>query len=58
MADYAEMYRLLFREITKVINILQEAQLDTEEMYISADDTTITLLRPADSNENEDDNHT
>ncbi|HML46240.1 MAG TPA: hypothetical protein PKE04_05765 [Clostridia bacterium] len=38
MPDYKEMYRILFSETTKAISILQQAQQQTEEMYI-ADDT-------------------
>ena len=35
MADYKEMYLHLFREVEKAIRILQQAQLDCEEIYIS-----------------------
>jgi hypothetical protein len=38
MPDYKEMYLALFRAQTKAIEILREAQIETEEMYI-ADDT-------------------
>lgn len=38
MADYKEMYLHLFREVEKAVRILQQAQLDCEEMYISAPD--------------------
>ena len=58
MADYAEMYRVLFQAMTKVIDIMQEAQRTTEEMYISADDTIITLLSPTNGSENEEGDHT
>jgi len=35
MPNYKEMYRALFRETTKAIDILQSAQQKTEEIYIS-----------------------
>jgi len=46
MPDYPEMYKKLFRAQTKAIQILQEAQQETEEMYISAPEPGITVLRP------------
>lgn len=36
MADYAELYRRLFRATAKAIDLLQRAQQETEELYISA----------------------
>ena len=35
MENHAKMYAHLFGEITKAIEILQAAQQETEEMYIS-----------------------
>ncbi len=35
MLDYAEMYYRLFNAITRAIEILQQAQQDAEELYIS-----------------------
>lgn len=35
MADYKKMYFHLFREVEKAVRILQQAQLDCEEIYIS-----------------------
>lgn len=35
MPDYKKMYTYLFVEITKVIEMLQAAQQETEEIYIS-----------------------
>lgn len=55
MADYAEMYKVLFRAVTKAIDVLQKAQQTTEEMYISADEPMITLLPPESGGENEGD---
>ena len=44
MVNYKEMYTVLFRETAKAIEILQKAQQDTEEMYISAPEPDIRLL--------------
>ncbi|MFT8889981.1 MAG: hypothetical protein ABF449_13235 [Ethanoligenens sp.] len=43
MADYREMYRKLFQATTKAIDLLQRAQQETEELYISSDDTELHL---------------
>ncbi|MBQ4101063.1 MAG: hypothetical protein IJC83_05915 [Oscillospiraceae bacterium] len=43
MADYKKMYSILFNEMTKAIDILQQAQIKTEEMFISADDTPVPM---------------
>ena len=45
MPDYAAMYKRLFNSQTTAIQILQEAQQDTEEMYIEAPEPTITVLK-------------
>ena len=44
MPDYAAMYKRLFQSQTQAIKVLQEAQQDTEEMYISAPDPEIRIL--------------
>ena len=44
MPDYQAMYRRLFQSQTQAIEILQQAQLDTEEMYISAPEPDIRVL--------------
>jgi len=44
MPDYAAMYKRLFNSQTTAIQILQEAQQDTENMYIEAPEPTITVL--------------
>ena len=44
MADYREMYRKLFQATAKAINLLQVAQQETEELYISSDDAELRLL--------------
>ena len=38
MPDYKEMYLKLFNSITNAIEILQQAQIETEEIYITSDD--------------------
>jgi len=38
MPDYKETYGLLFRAMSKAIEILQEAQQTAEEMYIASED--------------------
>lgn len=54
MPDYKRMYAVLFREMTKAITIMQEAQQLTEEMYISSDDPIIKIIPPDSGNKNED----
>ena len=44
MLDYKEMYLKLFRATEKAMRILEDAQLECEELYISAPETKITLL--------------
>lgn len=44
MADYKAMYAVLFRKITAVIEELQNVQLETEKMYISAETTNIKVI--------------
>ena len=46
MPDYAAMYKRLFRSKTEAIAILQKAQQDTEEMYISSPEPDIRVLEP------------
>ena len=36
MADYQEMYRVLFHGVTEAVAILQQAQLQAEEIYLSS----------------------
>ena len=55
MADYAKMYHELFGAVTKAIQILQQAQIDTEEMYISAKEPMIKIL-PKSEDSNQEDN--
>ena len=46
MPDYAKMYRELFSAVTDAVEILQKAQLRTEEHYMEADDPVIRLPKP------------
>jgi predicted rRNA methylase YqxC with S4 and FtsJ domains len=46
MLDYAAMYRKLFNSQKKAIEILQQAQVETEELYMSAPETDVRLLKP------------
>lgn len=43
MADYQKMYLRLFNQVTDAIALLQQAQQETEELYIAADDTMPSL---------------
>ncbi len=51
MADFAKMYRTLFNSQTDAISILQQAQKQSEEMYLSASDPEIRLHEPAEEDE-------
>ena len=44
MPDYAKLYATLFRSQTKAINILVEAQQETENMYIESEPPDIRVL--------------
>jgi hypothetical protein len=46
--DYAKMYHKLFNAMTDAIEVLQQAQRETEEMYVSAKEPEIHLLHPED----------
>jgi len=43
VADFKEMYLTLFRSATKAVDILGQAQVEAEEMYIESDDTPLEL---------------
>ena len=45
MPDYKEMYLNLFRASEKAINILTAAQLECEEMFLSAVEPELTVLK-------------
>jgi hypothetical protein len=44
MADYKKMYLELFSATTKAIAILQKAQVNTEEIYISSEEPVLQLM--------------
>jgi hypothetical protein len=44
MADYQKMYTTLFRAVTKSITLLQEAQRESEDLYISAEEPVLVFL--------------
>ena len=55
MADFNSMYKELFNAVTDAVNILQQAQVDTEEMYISHEPIPIKLVIPKDDEGGSDD---
>jgi hypothetical protein len=44
MADYSQMYKTLFHSQTEAIEILQKAQREAEDIYISAPDPDIRVV--------------
>jgi len=46
MADYPKMYQTLFRATTEAIEILKQAQIETEELYINADEAPVFIIPP------------
>ncbi|NLF80554.1 MAG: hypothetical protein GX572_05110 [Clostridia bacterium] len=46
MPDYAKMYGELFRATTKAIEVLQQAQIKAEEMYLSDEEPLLFIVRP------------
>lgn len=44
MADYKKMYLELFGATTKAIDLLQKAQINAEERYISSEEAVIQLM--------------
>ncbi|MCP1109711.1 hypothetical protein [Ohessyouella blattaphilus] len=54
MPDYAAMYKKLFNSQTDAIALLQQAQRETEEMYVSAPDPDIRVLEPKKEADHED----
>ena len=53
MPDYKKMYLALFKATEDAINILEAAQLECEEMYISAEEPEITILPAENKKERE-----
>ena len=45
MADYKTMYYKLFNAITDAVEILQNAQAETEEMYINTPENKPIILK-------------
>lgn len=43
MPDYKSMYLTLFNAVTDSITALQTAQAQTEEMYLSGDETAVAI---------------
>ena len=43
MADYREMYRQLFAEVTRAVAILQDAQKKAEELYLAQEEAPVVL---------------
>ena len=50
MTDYQKMYSALFNAMTNAIKILQQAQRDAEETYMSAEEEELLLLVPDEKN--------
>ena len=46
MADYKRMYTTLFNRVTDIIEALQQAQREAEEIYIESPEPEILLLDP------------
>ncbi len=44
VVDYKEMYFKLFRATADAIEVLEAAQQECEELYISAEEPTLTLF--------------
>ena len=53
MPDYKKMYLTLFNATEEAINILEAAQLECEELYISDEGPEITLLPTENKKERE-----
>lgn len=47
MPNFKEMYLLVTRSQTKAIKIMQKAQQEAEELYMSADDTVLRVFESA-----------
>ncbi len=58
MADYQKMYSKLFNAVTDAVNILQQAQSGTEEIYMENEPANITQQAVhVDSDDNNGDNN-
>ena len=45
MVDYKEMYSILFNKMSDIIEEIQQAQRQTEEMYIHSQDREFVLIK-------------
>ena len=48
MPDYQKMYHILSNEVSKAIDILQQAQAVTEEYYLTSAEAPVHVLRDND----------
>ena len=55
MPDYKKMYHRLFNVQTDVIETLQQAHRETEEMYISAPEPEVRVIEPGKPDETKKD---
>ena len=53
MADHAKMYRHMFNATTDAISLLQKAQQEAEEMFVSAPPPDVRVLRPGETADKE-----
>lgn len=44
MADYQDMYAVLFRKVTDAIEELKNVQCQTEEIYLSSEQSDIRMI--------------
>ena len=45
LPDYSAMYKKIFNGVTDAINLLQQLQRDTEDMFIESPESNIVELR-------------
>ncbi len=51
MSDYKSMYYILFNQISKTIEELQDIQKQVEQMYIESELINLTIINKYDKNE-------
>lgn len=44
MADYAKMYSILFNALSEINLVLQRAQQETEEIYMSSEEYLVSII--------------
>ena len=54
MPNYQKMYCVLFQEVTRVIEQLQAAQRETEELYMDSGEAPVALIKQEGSLHNAD----